>query len=59
MTADRLFRAFSSLQAVDLVWSDGSVQRRAAEMTDSQAQVLHALDWPPPATYAQSTSLLR
>jgi len=59
ITADRLFRVFSSLQAVDLVWADGSVQRRAAKMTDVQAQILHTLDWPPPATYAQSTSLLR
>ena len=59
MTADRLFRAFSSLQAVDLAWGDGSVQRRAAEMTDIQAQVLRTLGWPPPAAYAQSTSLLR
>ena len=59
MTADRLFRAFSFLQAVDLVWSDGSVQRQAAEMTDSQAQVLHTLDWPAPETYTQSTSFLR
>ena len=59
MTADRLFRAFSFLQAVDLVWRDGSIQRRAAEMTDRQAQVLHTLDWPAPATYAQSTSCLR
>jgi transposase len=59
VTADRLFRAFSFLQAVDLVWGDGSVQRRAVEMTDIQAQVLSTLDWPPPATYAQSTSLLR
>jgi len=59
MTADRLFRTFSSLQAVDLVWSDGSVQRRAAEMTNSQAQVLHTLDWPAPATYAQPTSFPR
>jgi transposase len=59
LTADRLFRAFSFLQAVDLVWGDGSVQRRAAEMTNLQAQVLRALGWPPPATYVQSTSLLR
>jgi transposase len=51
MTADRLLRAFAFLQAVDLVWSDGSIQRRAAEMTDIQAQVLHTLDWPTPATY--------
>jgi transposase len=59
MTADRLFRSFSFLQAVDLVWSDGSVQRRVAEMTDSQAQILHTLDWPMPASYAQSTSSQR
>ena len=59
MTADRLFRSFSFLQAVDLVWSDGSVQRRAAEMTDSQAQILHTLGWPTPASYAQSTSSQR
>ena len=59
MTADRLFRAFSFLQAVDLMWDDGSVQRRPAEMTDIQSQILHTLDWPLPATYAQSMPLLR
>jgi transposase len=40
LTADRLFQRFASLQAVDVTWADGSVQRRAAEMSPFQAQVL-------------------
>ena len=53
VTADRLRGTFASLQAVDLTWTDGSVQRRASEMTASQAQVLNALGWPLPETYAR------
>ncbi len=53
ITADRLRGTFASLQAVDLTWTDGSVQRRASEMTASQAQVLNALGWPLPETYAR------
>lgn len=58
-TVDRLFRGFASLQAVDLIWADGSLQRRASEMTDFQAEVLRALGWPAPETYACLTSLVR
>ncbi len=39
-TAQRLFQGFRSLQAVDLTWADGSVQRRVTELTPFQAQVL-------------------
>jgi transposase len=52
LTADRLFQRFASLQAVDVTWNDSSVQRRAAEMSEFQAQVLATLGWPVPETYA-------
>jgi transposase len=55
ITAQRLFRAFTALQAVDLVWRDGSRQRRASEMTTFQEQVIQTLDWFPPQTYARLT----
>jgi transposase len=55
-TADRLFRRFAHLQAVDVTWSDGSSQRRAAQMSDFQAHVLDVLDWPRPETYAYRAS---
>jgi len=53
MTAERLFQEFATLQAVDLTWADGSRQRRASEMTVFQSQVLRALGWPEPDTYAR------
>jgi len=56
VTADQLFRAFATLQAVDLTWADGSRQRRPSEMTAFQSQVLNALDWPGPETYARLNS---
>ncbi|HBY99072.1 MAG: hypothetical protein M5U01_10920 [Ardenticatenaceae bacterium] len=52
-TADRLWQGFSSLQAVDLIWADGRRQRRAAEPTPFQAQVLAAFQWPAPEHYAR------
>jgi hypothetical protein len=52
LTADCLLDRFASLQAVDVIWADDSVQRRAAEMSELQAQVLSALGWPRPETYA-------
>lgn len=55
ITAQRLFRAFTALQAVDLIWRDGSHQRRASEMTTFQEQVIETLDWFPPQTYARLT----
>jgi transposase len=55
LSADRLLRSFATLQAVDITWSDGSVQRRAAEMTAFQTQVLHLLDWPLPESYVVLT----
>jgi transposase len=59
VTADRLFREFALLQAVDLTWGDGSLQRRASEMTAFQAEVLQALGWPTPEAYACLTPLER
>jgi transposase len=56
LTADRLFCSFASLQAVDLTWADGSLQRRAAEMSAFQAQLLQALGWPLPEVYAHLPS---
>jgi len=56
LTADRLLQRFANLQAVDVTWADGSVQRRAAEMSEFQAQVLAALGWPLPADYAHLPS---
>jgi transposase len=58
ITAQRLFRAFTTLQAVDLVWRDGSTQRRASEMTTFQEQVIETLDWFPPQTYVRLTPLV-
>ena len=59
VTAERLFRRFATLQAVDLAWADGSFQRRASEMTSFQAEVLHTLGWPTAETYAGLTPLRR
>ncbi len=56
LTADRLFKRFANLQAVDVTWADGSVQRRAAEMSEFQAQVLAVIGWPLPETYAHLPS---
>jgi len=58
VTAQKLFGAFEHLQAVDLVWRDGSSQRRASEMTSFQKQVLETLDWPAPQAYAGLTPLV-
>lgn len=59
MTAERLFRGFASLQAVDLTWADGSLQRRASQMSAFQAEVLNTLGWPTPEAYARLTPLAR
>lgn len=55
----RLFQGFAHLQAVDLTWQDGSRQRRAAEMSPFQREVMTALGWPPPQHYASLTPLPR
>ncbi len=57
LSGERLLRGFAPLQAVDVVWSDDSRQRRAAEMSVFQAQVLATLGWPAPERYAGLTSL--
>jgi len=59
VTTERLLREFASLQAVDLRWADGSLQRRASEMTPFQAEVLRTLGWPMPERYARLTPLER
>jgi transposase len=40
LSSQRLFQGFAHLQAVDVVWSDGSRQRRAAEMSPFQANTV-------------------
>ncbi len=40
LRAERLFRGFGRLQAVDLTWANGSLQRRASETTASQRETL-------------------
>jgi transposase len=52
LTAERLFRGFVNLQAVDLTWADGSRQRRASEMSAFQSEILEALGWPTAEAYA-------
>jgi transposase len=59
LTAERLFRGFATLQTVDLTWTDGSLQRRASEMTAFQTEVLYTLGWPTPEAYAGLTPLVR
>ena len=59
VTAARVFQGFATLQAVDIIWADGSRQRRAATMTAFQQQVLAALGWPTPDAYAALTPLMR
>lgn len=51
LPVERLFQGFVSLQAVDLVWADGSQQRLASEMSAFQAQILETLGWPLPEAY--------
>lgn len=53
-TADQLLATFAELQIVELVWADGSVGRRTAEVTPAQAQILQTLGWEAPEVYAQS-----
>jgi len=55
----RLFRGFAPLQAIEVLWCDGSRQRRAAEMSPFQAEVMRALAWPTPEGYARLTLLER
>jgi transposase len=57
VTARKLFQGFAHLQAVDLIWADGSRQRRAAELTPFQTEVLSTLSWPAAETYADLTPL--
>ena len=59
VTVEKLFRGFVNLQAVDLRWADGSLQRRASQMTAFQREVLSTLGWPPAAAYARLTPLER
>lgn len=59
LTADRLLEGFATLQAVDVLWRDGSSQRFSAEMSDTQQQILAALGYPFPDSYIRSPATLR
>jgi transposase len=50
-TADRLCQRLAPLQAVDIIWADGQVDRRVAELTPDQAALLHTLGCPQPTIY--------
>ena len=56
LTANRLYQAFEPLQAVELLWQDGSRQQQAAQPTPRQAQILQTLDWPMPDAYVRPPS---
>lgn len=56
VTASRLYQAFEPLQAVELLWQDGSRQQQAAQPTSRQAQILQTLGWPMPDAYGRSPS---
>lgn len=53
LTAKRLYQVFEPLQAVELLWRDGSRQQQAAEPTPRQTQILQTLDWPAPDAYVR------
>jgi transposase len=53
LSADQLMALFAPLQVVDLLWVDGSVDRRIGEVRPEQIQILQTLGWPPPVAYAQ------
>jgi transposase len=56
LPVDRVLAAFAGLQAVDLTWANGRVERRAAPMTPTQAHVLQRLHWPLPEAYTALTA---
>ncbi len=59
LSGQRLFQGFATLQAVDVVWDDGSRQRRVAQMSAFQTRVIHTLGWLTPEHYACLTPLER
>jgi transposase len=52
-TADRLCDRLATVQAVDITWADGQVERRLAELTPDQAALLRTLGCPQPTVYSQ------
>lgn len=52
-TAERLCQRLATLQAVDITWADGQVERRLAERTPDQAALLCTLGCPQPTVYTQ------
>jgi hypothetical protein len=56
LTADGLFQGFDSLQAVDVIWADGRLERRATETSAFQEEVLGALGWSTPEAYTRLSS---
>lgn len=58
VSGNRLFQEFANLQVVDVIWQDGSRQRRLAQTTPFQDKVITALGWPSPSAYAGLTPFL-
>lgn len=52
-TADRLCQRLATIQAVDVTWADGQVERRVAELAPEQAALLRTLGCPQPTVYTQ------
>lgn len=50
-TADRLCQRLASLQAVDVTWADGQIERRATELQPDQAALLRTLGCAQPTAY--------
>jgi transposase len=50
-TAERLCQRLAPLQAVDITWADGQVERRATAVTPDQAAWLRTLGCPQPTAY--------
>ena len=50
-TADRLCQRSAPLQAVDITWANGQVERRSIEVTPDQTALLHTLGCPQPTVY--------
>ncbi len=59
ITAQRNLQIFELYGAVYHHFTDGSVARRASELSQEQAQLLMLLRFPPPATYLQRPEVTR
>lgn len=59
ITARRILQIFEPYGAVYHHFADGSVARRASELSQEQAQLLMLLRFPPPATYLRRPEVTR